>query len=350
VRIQRYDCSHCPGTFSASLPAVKDGHRYADAVPDLVRTVNAFASATLYELQDICIVRCGVCPSVQQIHDWLVEQGNAAEIVENDLPQYSGIYTYDEQYWRIDGERVYRLTLYDDLLNAPVGEQIADRLTKDTVREFLITVLEDKPAHVITTDGRVEYADIVEDDVDAFHHRCSCHFLRNGGITLSNKVIESVRYSKTEKLHAAIVWSDFKSVFNAPSYAAALRRFEAVLDKVEQLPPAVRTYVEEMMENFDKFAIHLRDEWVASTTNDCERYYSQTKPTHRGRRFRTKEHAHAFLKTQMIVRTVKEGLISRETSLALARELFPAIELDAVTSLFTETKQRYLYGRDLDVG
>jgi hypothetical protein len=235
-------------------------------------------------------------------------------------------------------------------MNAPVVEQIADRLTKDTVREFLTAVLDDKPAYVITTDGRVEYADIVEDDVDAFHHRCSFHFLQNGGITLSNKVIQSLRYSDSEKLRAAIVWSEFKSVFAAPSYAAALRRFEAVLDKVEHLPPAVRDYVEEMMENFDKFAVHLRDEWVANTTNDCERYYSHTKPTHRGRRFRTKEHAHAFLKTQMIVRTVKDGLVSRETSLSLARELFPEIELDAVTSLFTETKQRYLYSRDLEAG
>jgi hypothetical protein len=44
------------------------------------------------------------------------------EIVENDLPQYSGIDTYDEQYLRIDGNQEYRLTLYDDLMGAPVGE------------------------------------------------------------------------------------------------------------------------------------------------------------------------------------------------------------------------------------
>jgi transposase-like protein len=67
VRIQRYDCPCCPGTFSASLPSVEDGHRYADAVPKLVRTVTTFASVTLYRLQDICIVQFGVCPSVQQI-------------------------------------------------------------------------------------------------------------------------------------------------------------------------------------------------------------------------------------------------------------------------------------------
>ena len=42
----------------------------------------------------------------------------------------------------------------------------ADRFTKDTVRDFLTELLDDKPAYVITTDGRDEYAEIVEDNVD----------------------------------------------------------------------------------------------------------------------------------------------------------------------------------------
>jgi hypothetical protein len=93
----------------------------------------------------------------------------------------------------------------------------------------------------------------VEDDLGAFHHRCHYHFLKNGEKKLRKKVFQSVRYSNAEKLHAAIVWSEFKSVFAAPSYVAALQRFEAVLDKIEHLPRAVRTYVEEVMENFEKF-------------------------------------------------------------------------------------------------
>jgi hypothetical protein len=52
----------------------------------------------------------------------------------------------------------------------------------------------------------------------------------------------------------------------------------------------------------------------------------------------------------MTVRTVKHGLISRESSLALARELFPDIDLEEVTDLFTEPKQRYLWSRDLETG
>ena len=104
------------------------------------------------------------------------------------------------------------------------------------------------------------------------------------------------------------------------------------------------------MENFDKFLLHLRDEWVPSTTNNCERYFGHTKPTRIKRQFRTVERARSFLKTQMSVRTVKHGLISREASLALARELFPTLGLEEITDLFTEAKQHYLWSRDLEAG
>jgi hypothetical protein len=348
VRVQRYRCRICGGTFSPSLSYIEDEHQYPDEVRRLVRVVNAFTDASLERLQDICTIHFGVRPSDEQIRNWITE--DTGEIVANDLPTYSGIYTYDEQYLRIDGKRAYRLLLYDDLMGAPVAEQVVDGCSKSTVREFLTTALEDKPVFVVTTDGRSDYAEIVEDDLGAFHHRCHYHFLKNGEKKLRNEVFRSVRYSNAEKLHAAIVWSEFKSVFAAPSYAAAFRRFEAVLDKIEHLPPAVRSYVEEVMENFDKFAIHLRDEWVPSTSNNAERYFSHTKSTQVKRRFRTGDGVQSFQKTQMIVRTVKHGLISREASLARMRELFPDIKMESVTPLFTETKKRYLWSRDLEAG
>ena len=182
--------------------------------------MNTFTNASLENLQDICTVHFGFRPFDQQFCNWITE--DMGEIVENDLPQYSGVYTYDEQYLRIDGEHAYRFVLYDDLLDAPVGERVADRLTKDSVCDFLTEILDDKPAYVITTDGRDECAEIVEDDLDAFHYRCHFHFLRNGEKKLRNTLFRSVRHSNAEKLHAAIVWSEFKRVFAAPTYVAAI--------------------------------------------------------------------------------------------------------------------------------
>jgi len=122
-----------------------------------------------------------------------------------------------------------------------------------------------------------------------------------------------------------------------------------VLDN-EHLPNGLQSYVKEVMENFDRFAVHLRDEAVPSTTNNLERYYGHTKPTRIKRRFRSVQHARAFLKRQMHVRTIKQGLISRERSLSLARELFPSLSCEQLEPLFTDAKQRYLFWRDHDVG
>ena len=104
------------------------------------------------------------------------------------------------------------------------------------------------------------------------------------------------------------------------------------------------------MEDFDRFAVHLHNEAVPSTINNLERYDGHTKPTRIKRRFRSVQHARAFLKRQMHVRTIKQGLISRERSLSLARELFPSLSCEQFEPLLTDTKQRYLFWRDHDVG
>jgi len=304
--------------------------------------------SSLENRQDILTVHYDVRPSDQQIHNWCTEQ--TAEIVANDLPVYSGVYTYDEQYLTVDGTRAYRLTIYDELLRAPVAESIVDRCTKETVREFLTTVLAEKPVHVVTTDGRADYPEIIENDLNAAHHRCNFHFLKNGEKKLRNTVFESVRYTNKERLRGAIVWSEFRRVFAELSYEAAVRRFEAVLDKIEHLPKELRTPVEEVMEKVDTFLGHLRHEAVPSTTNNLERYYEHTKPTQVKRRFRSDAHARAFLKQQMRLRTLKQGLISRERSLSVGRELFPAMSMEQLEPLFTESKQRYLSWRDRETG
>ena len=93
-------------------------------------------------------------------------------------------------------------------------------------------------------------------------------------------------------------------------------------------------------QSFDRVALHLRHEAVPSTTNNLERYYGHTKPTRIKRRFRSFQHAQAFLKRQMRVRTAKQGFISREHSLSLARELFPLLSMEQLKLLFTDSKLR----------
>jgi hypothetical protein len=149
----------------------------------------------------------------------------------------------------------------------------------------------------------------------------------------------------------AVVTSEFKQALRAQSYPAAVRRFEQVLDdrKLKPLPSKLEGYVIDVMEQFDTYLGHLRDERLPSTTNDCEQYYSNTQSARRLRRLNDLEHINGVLWQQQRIRTIKEGLISRETSAELAQELFPGISPEAVEQLFVESKQRYLRGRDLEV-
>lgn len=57
--------------------------------------------------------------------------------IHNIKTDYSGYYTYDEQYTKIKGEIQYRLTLYDYILNIPVMEKISPELTSDIIKDFL---------------------------------------------------------------------------------------------------------------------------------------------------------------------------------------------------------------------
>ena len=77
----------------------------------------------------------GLAPSHQTIKNWL-GIGDIKRI-ENQIPNYSGYYCYDEQYIKIDGERAYRLAVFDQVLNVPVTEAIAANIEYTTIYGFL---------------------------------------------------------------------------------------------------------------------------------------------------------------------------------------------------------------------
>jgi len=367
VRMQQYECPN-GGSFSEGLDGVKDGYRYPTIIIRLCLAIYIYSDVSLGTIQDIVTITFEECPSRQRINEWVSDEisdpdrhqksTDYGKLVMNKLPTYSGIYTYDEQYIEIDHGDAYRLTVYDSLMQEPVAEQVVSSLKKEVIADFLTSALADKPIHAVTTDGRSDYAEIVEDELGELvaeecgvaHHRCVFHFLRNITDALSRE-LESVRHSEKRKVRMAVVTSEFKQALRAQSYPAAVRRFEQVLKgaKFKPLPPKLEGYVQDVMEQFDTYVGHLRDEWVPSTTNDCEQYYSNTQPAQRLRRLNNLERINGVLWQQQRIRTIKQGLISRETSTELAQEMFPGISPDAVEQLFVESKQRYLRGRDLEV-
>ena len=337
VRMQQYECAN-GDSFSESLDGVKDGYRYPTIIIRLCVAIYILSDASLGTIQDIVTITFEERPSRQRINEWIadciVDPGrhqkstDFGKLVMNELPTYSGIYTYDEQYIEIDHGDAYRLTVYDSLMQGPVAEMVVSSLKKEVITEFLTSALADKPIYAVTTDGRNDYAEIVEDELGEIvaeecgvaHYRCVFHFLRNITDALSRE-LESVRHSEKQKVRMAVVTSEFKQALRAQSYPAAVRRFEQILDeaKLKPLPPKLEGYVEDVMEQFDTYVGHLRDEWIPSTTNDCEQYYSNTQSAQRLRRLSNLERINGVLWQQQRIRTITEELISRETNILVGR-------------------------------
>ena len=83
--------------------------------------------------------------------------------IENQITNYSGYCCYDEQYIKIDGERAYRLAVFDQVLNVPVSEEIAANIEYNTIYGFLKEVFMDKLLFAVTTDHRREYKEIMDE-------------------------------------------------------------------------------------------------------------------------------------------------------------------------------------------
>jgi hypothetical protein len=162
VRIQQYECAN-GDSFSESPDGVKDDYRYPTIIIRLCLAIYILSDASLGTIQDIVTITFEERPSRQRINEWIDDEigdpdrhrksTDYGQIVMNELPTYSGIYTYDEQYIEIDHDDAYRLTMYDSLMQAPVAEQVVSSLKNEVVSEFLTTAMADKPIYVVTTDG-----------------------------------------------------------------------------------------------------------------------------------------------------------------------------------------------------
>lgn len=351
VRIQRYMCNRCDSTFTASLDGVADGYRYPDRVRQLIVILYTVLGASCRSSQIVCILHFGVCPTRQRIHDWRSDSASIGELVANELPShlFSGFYAYDEQHLKDGEDTKYRLLVYDAWRRVPVAEQLVDRATKETIREFLTTALAGKPCEAITTDGRQGIAQIVEGDLGVTHHRCLFHVRKNFEDDLETVLARSF-YSASEKKAAALIGSEFKEVLRAPTYAKAVQRLEAVLDRVEHLPSTLQAYVEKVDENRETFLGSLKNSPAPRTTNGCERYYSHTQSKGLKRWLRSQGEMHSFWKQQMALRTAIEGFVADEVAIALLRDRFPAAKVDALEGLYSAKKQHLLKMRELEAG
>ena len=128
IYLRRYQCKKCRRKFITTLnQIIKPDYRYSTIFKDKVDGIMKTKYRPLRKIEEDLITFLGISPCHQTISIWIRNSIKSDEnMIENDLQSYSGYYCYDEQYIKINGKRMYCLTLIDLLLNVPVCEEISN--------------------------------------------------------------------------------------------------------------------------------------------------------------------------------------------------------------------------------
>lgn len=305
IYVRRYRCKHCGRKFTTRMDGVvKPNDQYAALVKEYVNASISKGYSSLSELQLQVYANYGLLPSRQAIWNWI--GGEAVEL------GYSGYYCYDEEYLRVDGERRYRLTLFDHVANVAVEEGIVRTLAAEEIEGFLRGATRGKPLTAITTDGKREYKRIIK-GLGAVHQSCVFHLMKEMLEDLYH-FLGRVEVDAVDRMTAARLATEFQEVFRSQSYSEAEEKFEKLLDSYRGMPGCLRKHVDKVMLDFDRYTAYLRDPSISKTSNPVEEYYRQTSPEKVKRIYKTPHGLLKYLEKRAGFWAIRHGLLSLEAS------------------------------------
>jgi hypothetical protein len=234
----------------------------------------------------------GVILSRETIRLWKNAKGKWIQTkLENEKVNWSGIYSYDEQYVKIKGQQWYRCLVFDVGLNRPVNDLVVPERNDQQIRGFLRASLKNKPVHTIITDGCLQYSTLIADLFpEASHQICIFHAMERAKGDFHEAAGHS-RYSKAplpeplKKLHGRL-WNVFLGSKTAED---AEERFFKIYSERFKYPPKVRHRLELLAANFVYLTEYLVNPEVPRTNNPAEGYFERTYPSRIKKKFRTPE-------------------------------------------------------------
>jgi transposase-like protein len=223
-------------------------------------------------------------PSHQTIKN-MVKRGDTERII-NSIGVFSVYYSYDEEYLRLNGEKAYRLTLFDTIFNYPVAEEITFDLKSSTISSFIEETTDNIPVECIITDNVPKYREIL-DNLNINHQLCLFHFLQM--VTKLRK--DELRKVKGDEVEEEIIIRDckeLKEIFRAPNFKECFNRF---IHFINNLAPDKEYLVQFMnkhvIKNFKRMIPHYFDPLIERTTNKNENYFRQTDSDRIKKAFKT---------------------------------------------------------------
>lgn len=263
----------------------------------------------------------------------------------------SGYYNYDEEFIKINKEIYVRLTLIDAHTRMIINDELIpkNQFNKFYIEKFLNESTEGIELNTIITDGHSSYREII-DKLGAKHQLCTFHLMHNLMTDLNpilhgkNRKIESLKKDNNEKndkieelknkqplkrgrkkktdtkainnlnqrkkLTKEIRQNNDKirkynaeikelltykkkiqKVFKAKSLKTALKHFNELKEKLEELPKVIKEFVKKLDKKIDRVLEQVKDRKIPKTNNLVELFFKVTFPGKIKRIYRTHEGA-----------------------------------------------------------
>ena len=136
---------------------------------------------------------------------------------------------------------MYRLTLYDHILNIPLSEKITSDKGYTTIKQFITESTDNKPLKAITTDHVPEYKNIM-DELKVKHQLCIFHFYKMIGDRLY-KLLRSKKTSEDEKTRLKRYFKEIRQIFDTRNYETASNLLDRLLSNLDDIPPFLQKFI-----------------------------------------------------------------------------------------------------------
>ncbi|HII84848.1 MAG TPA: hypothetical protein HA271_08480 [Methanobacterium subterraneum] len=181
---------------------------------------------------------------------------------------------------------MYRLTLYDQIRNIPVAEQIVPKRTPTAITTFIQESTHKKPLISITTDHMPLYKNIM-DNIGVKHQLCIFHLFKMMGDKVYKK-LRSKKLTEREKISLCLYFTDIKNIFRTYDLKTSNQRLNKLLNDFDRIPRVLQRFIKQkIILDYKRLTTFMENTKIPRTSNTVENYYRQTEPEQIKKKYKT---------------------------------------------------------------
>ena len=381
IRKKQYICPNCNKTQVTSLENfIKRYSNYTRSICEKALEYESISYLPYQKKAELIELENGIRLNRQTVYyhestyaDSFITQkeDDLQKILKEMKIEPSGIYHYDEEYLRENGDKIVRLTIIDAVTNLIINDQVMlqEDFDKEFLEIFLRYSLEGLSKKVLITDGYSAYPGIIE-KICINHQLCIFHIIKNKRTPSFRKIrklekrIETIKNTikdneekigelkkhgkgrhgppqKTDKKWKRNIRKRKKldsenkrlrkelkqkrkelkeqkdiderisNIYNVDSQKEANRRFNTIHNQINQFDEDTQKFLKNLDKKFDRTTTYFRNSQIPRTNNKIEGYFKITLPKYLKRTYRTKKGLIRWIRLQKI-RWTKRNVITNQ--------------------------------------